>query len=479
MNLKPHDDEQNTFCPHSLKLALNSLVKDNTNDRQTHYLYDIVDNQRFIINNMGLIIENIFDDSGNIIHSISYAKALDLEAHSALRKGDNAFKQYLLANGAQDLRQYISNLDNYIDNLDNLHKFFIFNANGKPIYMVDEKGLVTQYLYNKSKIKTHTIYYKKYFDLKSYSLAEIEQELTDNYHTPTTEQGDRVFVDVFDKAGRLTGEIDPANNIDLYKLDPGGCRIEHTDRAGFKTNNEFDGAKRHVAEILPESLVSQVLLNEGDNKTSKPLNLVCNKRRIRNEKKYNAVSALTSVLHDCAGDGDNAKEVKFINDLDNNQVGTQITNIEVDDPTKHATSLTENRPTIKVDIETKKVLSTTGKTLVETNEAGFAHFKIYDALDHLIFEIKPDGLIIEYINNKFGQTLEQTKFADNLSQSQLVQYLDTGINVVTLQKLISEFKGNQNNRKLIYDYNPQGKLDKITEGKMHYFDPRTGDFYQG
>jgi YD repeat-containing protein len=339
---------------------------------------------------------------------------------------------------------------------------------------VDNKGLVSRYCYDRNHHKVKTIHYARAFNLHTEAdISGIDDKLFEHYALDSLSEADRVYEDVFDKAGRLVQEIDPHGMSDIFERDVADLIVTHTDRAGQKTTNEYDLAKRRIAEVLPEAPVTDVFI-EGEGDAAK-LNFSSTKRRVRNIQRFDKTDKVIAKTHDADHD---ARTVKIHYDLDGRYTGTQVDQVEVDDKAKTPKSMMD-RPITHQTLSSSVVLHASGKPMVEQDEEGAYSFKVYDGLDRLIYQINAAGLVTSYERNAYGSPLKATEYATALvfEAEDFQKFVQEGVEASWLNDQI-EALTIPDDRVKCYTYDDEGRLLQTMTGLRYYYEPSSGDFYQ-
>ena len=429
--------------------------------RQTFYFYDEADNQTLIISPLGLITENIFNQDGQIIHNIEYAEPLNHELHQQLKNGDTISDDDIRAHKTQQPTQ-------------NLHMHYVFDAYNNPLFSVDNKGLVIRYCYDKNNHKVKTIHFSRAFDLHTeIDISGIDEKLFELYSLNSLSETDRVYQDVFDKAGRLVQAIDPHRMSDIFERDTADLIISHTDRASQKTTNEYDLAKRRIAENLPPAPVTAVFI-EGEGDSAK-LNFRSTVRSVRNTQQFDKTDKVVTKRNDTGCD---ERTVNIHYDLDGRYTGTRSDNVDVDDKEKTPRSVIDN-PVTSQTLSSSLVLHASGKPMVEKDEEGAYSFKVYDGLDRLRYEINAAGLVTSYERNAFGSPLKATEYATALvfEADDFQRFVQEGIKASWLNGQILALT-TPDDRIKQYTYDHEGRLLQTMTGLRHYYEPSSGIFYQ-
>ncbi|MDF1684439.1 MAG: hypothetical protein P1U36_07240 [Legionellaceae bacterium] len=448
------------------KMLSQRMQSDHEQARQTFYFYDEADNQTLIISPLGLITENIFNRDGKIIHSIEYAEPLEDKLHQQLKQGVTTdstavLKHKIRTHKTKQLTQ-------------NLHVHYVFDAYHNPIFTVDNKGLVSRYYYDSNNHKVKTIHFAQAFDLHTeVDISSIDNKLFKHYSLDALSEADRVYQDVFDKAGRLVQEVDPHGMTDIFERDAADLIIAHTDRAGQKTTNEYDLAKRRIAEILPEAPVTDVFI-EGEGDVAQ-LNFSSTKRRVKNTQRFDKTDKVIAKTHDVEHD---ARTVRIHYDLDGRYTGTQVDQVEVDDKEKTPKHMMDHPITYQT-LSSSLVLHASGKPMVEKDEEGAYSFKVYDGLDRLRYEINAVGLVTSYERDDFGSPLKATEYATALvfEADDFQRFVQEGIEASWLKDQVQAL-ATDNDRVKQYTYDHEGRLLQTMTGLRHYYEPSSGTFYQ-
>ncbi len=203
--------------------------KKNDHDRHVYKILNTVNQDRYVIDAMGYIIENIFDDIGNIITTIQYATPLSHPASVAKLPVD----------------QVSAKIKKNPDEDRTLHQ--VFDSLNRPWFTVDATGAITRFDHDDNGNAVKEIKFKNL--AKPFTTyAELVMQLK----AMQPDIGiDRITRKEYDHANRCIKEVDALSYEDEYTFDGLNNISVHTDRARQEWKSSFDASNRLTTETTP------------------------------------------------------------------------------------------------------------------------------------------------------------------------------------------------------------------------------------
>ena len=99
-------------------------------------------------------------------------------------------------------------------------------------------------------------------------------------------------------------------------------------------------------------------------------------------------------------------------------------NVQIDAKDQHPTL--SNRSEESTTLTVTAVRNHAGKVLVEKNEAGAYTFTVYNAENQKIYQVNPEGTLIEWQYDTFPEPVAEIAYATKLTLD-FSQYIETGI----------------------------------------------------
>ena len=219
--------------------TLAALMQENSNDpanRKTFSIYDAANQERFIIDSIGVVIEKRYDPCGKVIATITYANPVANPAEIAQLPVDKVLENITL------------------DPVNDRYQYTFRDVVGRPQFEVDAEGSVVKYVYDKNS----NVLSKCAFNLKvpmPGDYAAIGTLIAS--WKPDINNKDRITVTEYDPANRPVKKTDSSGNyFDLYGYDALNNETSHTDRANNVWIKIFDRANRPTKKISPTRVVT-------------------------------------------------------------------------------------------------------------------------------------------------------------------------------------------------------------------------------
>ena len=441
------------------KKILNSLATKITPitefDRVTYWIYDAAGHERFLIDPEGYVTEQRYDKNHRTTMSIRYdTKVPNPQELSSLSAED--FLSHILLTPENDRYNYT-----------------YFTSLGQPEILISPKGYVTRFHHDAAGNVIQITEFKK------------QVTMPGDYETLRTEIAawtpnniiDSVYIKKYDHANRLTDKFDPFDNVDHFELDGLGNATSHKDRATFVWKKLYDRASRCYQSIKPETEITIVKISPENGE------LVEEKQR---------VELIDETIYDCNGNkkrvthAKGTTEERILNsnfNACNSFTGIQLDNIPIDDPLKPA-NLSEF-PVRFATLTTEKIFNAKQKVISErvlSNKDGKTtlpwKFYVYDCAQRLIYKVQPDGTVIHYDRNTFGDIRVQTQYDQRLTID-LSPYVQTGI---PLSVISANLKPSPDDRTTTNSYDRKGQKIKVSLDEIYFhvcngknqYNPATG-----
>ncbi len=367
-----------SFTADQLSTIMQSKV-DAANDRMLYYVRDAKGQDRFTIDNKGVVKEKRFDKVGRTIAEIAYAEFATNPAQLAALP-----ENLVLGALAPDLTQARAT-------------YYVFDALGRPWFNIepgptpDTQAVVTQFSYDANGNNTSKCQFDALFTPPAdydAMVAAVQTFVANNSNA----QKDRKTQFIYDSANRLYQKIDALNKIDTYDKDALGNIRTHNDRAGFNWEYEIDRALRLYAETAPETTITQVQTSA----TGK-LTYTQSQQAVTKKTTYDPAGNTQSITY--GYDLPDARTITFTYNACNKVTGISIANVKVDDPTQ-LSSLT-NRPEKTVTLDAQIIYDTKQQKVAEKNFNGQWKFFVRDSLGRVVYEVDEMKGVVKREYNAF------------------------------------------------------------------------------
>lgn len=398
-----------------------------------------------------------------------------------------AYVQYADKYPHVNFRQDPASISNALnkDNPANSTVFCIYDLYKNLKYKIDGEGFVIEYKYDsENRPKGSRNYYYKlsdkltpddikklYADLSQggperdvnailKTMSEVTQKIADKEKDADSDV-------IYDKGGRITDKIDGRRNVEKFIPNALGFNEQRIDKCKNRWSFKFDRAKRLISEFCPPIELTKITKQaDGQDLKENPLG------KIPVETKYEYQQGFKSEKVIFAANVKNDERVvnKIINKNDQ-VIGTQVFNVNVDDPDQ--TPSNENdRPEkhVKV-IETKVVKNNIGNPIVQIDESGAAKFSVYDGLERDRFLIDGEGHIIEFqYDTALPEPSKMLQHGAALPKAVLEQHKETGFSLAEISGLVQQLDP-KDTRTITFTHDRRGlqtsaTSDEVITGKV-------------
>lgn len=436
-----------------------ALKPDSNLDQNQFFLYDLQGRLRCSYDSLGYPTSYVYDENNNLITKKIYAQPCSLER---LKQRGWPFPN---------------------ENAEFRVNHYAYDGLNRQKFQLDTKGRLTEYIYNNSNELIEQIRYKQTIPkLFNYSIMSIQEQIQ---CSPNLDQHIR---NAYDKAGRLSAQINPEGLITTYQYDAFGNLIKTTRHASLMSLAEM--SSEHWFDSIKSSSNDRTLSSVYDS---------CNRELFRISatgkvlgREYDALgNVLTERVYAKTYQGIRSlKDIReFLNDSQE-----QLTEYEYDalgrllsktDALKQSTSYLYDANN-----------NVTNKTLA--NKASWTY--LYDESNQIIETITPKITVCRFIGEQlieeqrsirtqneydsFGNLVKKISDVDGLKQTIEYQYDVENRKIAVLYpdskvnragNAASKERIEENvSLKEVYNYNPYGELiesiDKAGNSRHFIYD---------
>lgn len=327
-------------------------------DRTNYKTYDQDGRLVFSMNAMRELVENRYDNNGNITATIYYANAIDVSHHDFSEDG---LRAYLAAAGASS---------------DDRALGFVYDVNNRLTHRIDALGFVTQYEYDANGRIVNTTVFANPIDLATQTVANVVADASN----------DRTVRTVYDAAGRDRYKIDALGYITENQYDGAG-KVTRSTRYASPVTLAGNPTEAHVLGVLVSNPSDQTIRNYYDGAG-------------RLLYSIDAMSYLTESRYDALGQV--LKTVRYYMPY----LSGRDT---LSDLSAHGSHLLDRVEESEYDKAGRRIELFDGhKGFAETNSEKFT----YDALGNLTRHINKNGHITLHTYDKLGRTIRSIKQQD-------------------------------------------------------------------
>lgn len=410
---------------------------DSTNDRTTYNILDAKGQSCFIIDPVGVVTLQVFDNKGQIITKTIFANPVANPAQIALLPV------------AQILAQITQ------DPVNDQTTYQVFDSRGKPQFVVDPEGNVYRYDHdpNGNLVKQYQLSKPITTPSDYASLVILLNSLVPNSAV------DAITQRVYDNGNRLITLTDALQNSDSYKLDALGNTRIHIDRNNAQWIYQPDRANRLVLEATPSVTLTQVTSTVTNNQAQ--LSYSQSLAAIQKQTNYDSVGNQKSIIDGYGGS--EPRTLQFNYNGCNKLQSSVIQNVAIDNPSQPASFTT--RPEQIVTLTTTFVYNAKQLKVAQQNNAGYWHFYIYDAADRLVYEVDEQNAVTYYQRNVFGDITQKILYATPTTLN-VSQYTQSGIPLAVIQQNVTT---SLSDRTVVYVVDRRGDTLLETYAPIFYY----------
>lgn len=396
------------------------LIPDLTCDQQESYHYDRANRLQYTVNAGGYVREYQYDESGNVIAEITFAKPLTKDQNDISEAPSPCSNDRILRH--------------------------VYDKAGRERYRVSGDGTVIERQFddngNVSKEIHHAL---KFSDLP------ISYQNLNNFYTSDT-SSDRVTVFHYDNANRISDKINEAQNVEHYDYDENDNVLKKTDVAGRVWSYSYDKENQLITASSPEHLLS--VYKEGK--------CVNERRQVVTQYEYDSFGNKRKVIHDF---GFSNQTTEYEYDQLNQQIKTLTRNVAVDTSAKSRQS---GRSEQLKDLSIEFVYDAFGNLIAQKDKAGHWTHHVYDDIGNRVYDLSADNHVIGYTYDAFGNLSSKTRYfeAATLPLENKQAYLPSEIKV----------DPSRYDRETQFEYDTLNQLLKKTDTAIRYYDPARRDY---
>ncbi|WP_434989646.1 LysM peptidoglycan-binding domain-containing protein [Xanthomonas melonis] len=263
---------------------------------------------------------------------------------------------------------------------------YYYDAAGRQRFAIDAAGAVTEQKFDAMGRTVEKRSYAKTVAGHLETLAEVEA----NVAGETNYQGDSFR---YDAAGRLISQSDRLGRVEWFEYDGAGRTLLHKDRNGAIWNYVYNAAGKKIAQLSPFVTVSSADVAGVVSDTQ---------RRIVTRYTYDGQGNATSMIEDA--DGGRPRTTRYEYDNRGHQIRTIFPDAGYLDAAGQLVASGKNT-TVEITYDAF------GNAVMQKDVSGRYSYKSYDAQGRLSYDIDPEGYVISYGYNVFGEQSRLTRHA--------------------------------------------------------------------
>ncbi len=410
-----------------------SVQVDAANDRSTRWTYDAANRNVFAINSQGAVQETRYDGNGNVVASLSYAKAINTQSLPA-QASTSAVRALLVADAGNDrLAQYA------------------YDAAGHRVYTIDAMGYVQQQSYDSL---GRAISSTQYAQAIATGTANTATAIAAALHADAADQTSQYRYDV---AGELIGTTDASGHTDQFSYDGVGNKLSHTDRNGAVTTYDYDAAGHVVRQTAPAVALTTVSTDANGN-------LVANaivSAGIVTRMSYDALGNMATLT-----EADGRPEMRATS-YQYDAVGRRVKTIyptaatylaASDNVATNGANGAATRVESSVQQYSQVFYDTLGNAVASRDVAGNYSYKAYDKAGNIAYDVNALGYVTGYGRNSYGEMTSTTRYAVAIAAP-------SGPAAPNAGQVATVLAGNNHSADRIYTsaYDLMGRLVQLTE----------------
>ncbi len=465
---------------------LNHALHDSAQDRAIYTIYSDFGEPRFHIDARGKVTESVFDEAGRIIKTTIYAELLPI------KNPQSHHLSAALINELQDLKSTLSTYSDhefkdllarhgYLNNPQNQSEFFGFTTANKPFYVLDKKGMLTTFSYDKDDRLIESCQHQQEIKVRTLTEPELKALVLEHIAKKDPKK-DRISRKSYYNSGELYKLTDPLGYEESFVRNDRGLIDTHIDRAGFKHHKEYDKAGRLIADRSEGLAIYETSLND-DGQT---INLSKSEQSESSCAYHYGKGLKANKLVLNLGQTDE-KIIWQHYDKEGRDTGTSQECVEVDDENisfneSDVALKNISKPLTKCETvhSEKKGYGAGKEPRMHFNALGEPSFLIYNTLGHALFEIAINGRLTKYERDLHGKILEKKQFARALDTS-FKEALATNPNYLRQGFSLTEFLAlnclpepdEQNDRSLYCQYDNDGNLTELRKSSRPLYHPES------
>lgn len=453
--------------------------------RQSSHIYDDLGRQRFVIDSLGYVVENRFDEVGNITATIVYKTSLSLPLWLSGAPNEGDVLDYLQTNTEDQVTTYDYDNANRLRatfNPNDSWSLYIYDSIGQLIsenhYAAGELARQTKHLYDKAGRRIYSVdplgyVTRSLYDEAGYAIGSIRYErAVASPHSLVTlaDVEDRIYPNakdqwlntVRDTAGRIVYEIDGEGYVSEYR---------------YNSTNQIETEIRYAEAI---SRAGNIIFTLAD--VDVELNSIDKENSQQVRYQYDADGRMLEEIRGGRG-------TQFVYDRVGNQTTLidgrgDITRQDFDEVGRKLSATNigteEGSGDEFEDQATQTVYDAVGNVVEVIDARGHSGYFQYDTEGRSRFQIDPNGNVIEYQYDAFGNQVVSIRYANELTYVGNQQTIYQG-EAIVFHNSVSEtrtagtwyvIRNTDADQRTVSSYDKLGRIVSITdaEGHSEYFE---------
>ncbi len=417
---------QNSDSVDSIKAQLNNQAK-----RTTESFYDSLGRVQYQVDAEGSISENIYDDLGQLIQTISYAEPIV----GTITK---------------------SSITSVISDSASQSQYFIYDKLGRIRYTINSQGNVSETFYNSASRVVETYQYTTSYSgsLSDVTIASLEAQFSHN----VSEIENRKSTTEYDAVGNIIKVTDANNVSESFTYDAFGNVVTFTNKKQHDWHYQYDKLGRVVEESTPKEQLSYWL-----NGTVVTGNFEVVTRNTY-DYRSNVVSRTEGILRDGTTE---VTEQARLSEYEYNANGNQTVVKYYGD----VSDLSDSRQTITA-------YDAYGNSVVNKDVSGNYSYRVYDSMHRERFAIDAEGYVTEYQYDGYGNQQFLIRYSNKIVGFDAKNSSETSkpenFNAFTLAELTAfanaEIQNAENYRKVEKTFDSLGRVIRVIQPEVSIYD---------
>ena len=416
-------------------------------DEVSRTLYNQRGEAIFLINSVGGVTENTYDNAGDVTSTTQFATLYP-------------------SGGATDLTDVQNWASTNAGNSQNRVTKFWYDSTGRLRFQLDAAGYLTETQYNDAARTQTVIAYVSQPTIGAGATlsdvaAAIQLVAANGYEKTTT---------TYDVAGRVSSIVDADGYTQSFQYDAVGNKISYTNQNGATWTYQYDADHDLLVEIDPGVSVTSV--TGGGSASNNSLtastttgvqlqtvytydnmgNVLTTTQAANTSQaatttyNYDALGRQTEVIYPTVG--------VYNSSADNpNDAGTAVGRVET------ATALT-----------TTTAYDTLGNAYRNQDVSGNYSYKVYNAAGQVVYEVDADNYVTAYTYDAFGNALTEKRYANALTSA-----LPTNSATLAASDVASRLNADPNaDRTITSKYDAMNRVVSVQQPLVFNFDSTNG-----
>ena len=442
--------------------------------RQTSFVYDGLNHQRFRIADNGHLTEFFYNSAGQLIRQSQYEQGISLSDVDFTPSVENIQANIRLKPDRDE------------------HIHYTYDQANRLTMQASATGIVTAYEYDAANNQTASHQYAT--RLTAAQLNDPEWQ-----HLIQESSDDRITRSVYDAAGRAIYRISPTGHVvertydtvgnvlteiahaarwplntedneahhTQFEYDAIGRMLSQTDAAQHTTRYTYDQNNNVATKTDMNHAVWQYRYNAANQliETRSPLSSFKTysngswhdeTRSIITQHTYDNFGNLSSEIRDAGGIN---QTVQYTYDANNRKLLTIYPNVAINNATQRASN---DRQDMTTTLTEACVYNAFGELIEQRDKAGHSRYYAYDDMGQQIFSVNAEGAIIRYGYDVFGNVISKTMYATPLDTSDY-----------SLNGIAGAVQTDAHDRHEYYSYDHDHRLIETRKDAIRSYNPRT------